>query len=238
MKKSKLTSLISKYSLGGNIESVVWTTKSGNTTVEMVHPTQTLIGSVKLKDSDIPDSRLGIYDTSRLSQMLGGLSEDFDMDINEQNGKPVAIQMKDKTFKMKFVPADVDIIPKAAKIKQLPEFEMRIKLDDEFIDSYIKATKAVSEPVTAFEGDSDITVTIGYSDTTNINNVKFQVENKADESNDSFIATFNTDFLKDVLTANKGLPGVMDISSKGLSRLMFKNEDFDNTYYLVQTSVD
>ena len=218
MKKSNLTSLVEKYSLNGNIESVVWKTTNKNTTVELAHPDKTLIGTVTLKDSDIEDSELGIFDTTKLTQMLSVLESDFMLNIKKIENKPFLIELKDSKFSMNFVPADVDVIPKGASLKQLPPFETEITIDDSFVDSFSKATKALNEGITAFIcNDNSVDVVVGYSSATNVNTVKFNIDPVRTETNTS---RFKTDYLKSVLLCNRGIPGKLEIASKAASKVI------------------
>lgn len=236
MKKQRLTSLIEKYSLSGTIETVTWKTNNKETIIEFTHPDKTLIGKTILKNSDLLDSELGIFDTNKLVQMLSVLNEDINFDILVVNNNPVNIDLKDTNYNLKFVLADASIVPQPAKLKALPEFEITFDVDTDFNSKFLNALKAVPAASVSFKpNNNSIDVIIGYSDTTNTNSIKFSFP--ATCSTDK-TTTFSTEHLKNILTANRGLSGKIGISSHGLMKLDFTDNDFNSEYFLVQASLN
>lgn len=236
MKKSTLTSLIEKYHLAGNIEQVVWKTENGKTTVDLMTPDKTLLGKITLDNTQLENSDLGIYETSKLLQMLGILDSDVDVKLTEVNSKMVSVKMSDRIYDMTFVLADTDIIPKAANLKQLPPMDVVVDIDSTFIDKFLKAFKGVSTEAVAFRTtEGQVEIIVGYSTTLNSNKVKFT--NDAEVNGDIEPIAFNSTHLQQIMVANKGLSGKMEISSKGLMKLTFEGSDFHNEYYSVQQQV-
>ena len=165
------------------------------------------------------------------------MNNDIEFNVVEVNKSPISVDIKDKDYNLKFVLADTAIIPKPATLKQLPKFEVKIDMDAAFTDKFLKALRAVNAASVAFKpNDGNIDVVIGYSATTNSNSIKFN--NTATCTQTDPVTTFACEHLKNVLTANKGLAGSIEISSQGLMKLTFNNVDFDNEYFLVQASLN
>ena len=236
MKKTKISKLISKYALNGTIETVLIKTNNKNTVVEFTHPDKTLIGKTEMKNSDLKDSELGIFDTTKLIQMLGILSEDIDFNVVEVNNNPVNIELKDNSYNLVFVLADSSIIPTAATLKSTPPFEISIDVNNDFVNRFLNALKAVpAESVTFIPSNDTIDVVVGYSSTSNTNKVKFTQKASCSSSTST---TFSTEHLKNILTSNRDCTGKIEISSQGLMKLSFNEPDFDSEYYVVQASLN
>ena len=78
---------------------------------------------------------------------------------------------------------------------------------------------------------------IGFS---NVGTNRVTIPVSVDNAEDCDPISFSAKFFKDVLVANKECSSaVLEVSDKGLSRINFKIDDFDVTYYLVaQDEVD
>ena len=72
---------------------------------------------------------------------------------------------------------------------------------------------------------------INYT-TVNADNISFEVGTTTND--DMSPICFSADKLKEVLVANKGDQGTMNVSSHGLSRIDFTGTDFESNYWLVQ----
>ena len=236
MKKQQLMTFISKYYLGGEIESVVWSTKNKITSVNFTHPDRTLIGNTTLNDSNISDSQLGIFETSKLIQMVSVLDSDINISINEVAGTTINLNIKDDKYNMKFVLADSSVIPKPATMKQLPEFEIEIAVTPEFVANFQNALKAVTSEICAFipKGDT-IDVVLGYSTTINQNNITF---NQAANCKSDEVKMFSSTHLKNILASNKGIDGTILISSNGLMKVNFNSSEFNSEYLLVESQTN
>jgi hypothetical protein len=121
-------------------------------------------------------------------------------------------------------------------LKRLPEFETKIKLDSNFINTFIKGKSALSDVdmFTILKNKSgECEVIIGYS-STNTNRVNIPVS--CDECNIDTPITFNANLFKEVLVANKDCTSaVLHVSSEGLAKVNFKVDDYDSTYHIVAT---
>jgi len=121
-------------------------------------------------------------------------------------------------------------------MKKIPDFQTKIKLNSQFIDSFIRGKSALSESdsFTILNKDGSLQVVIGYS-STNTDRVNIPVETETNGLDGKI--TFNANLFKEVLVANKECTSaVLEVSNDGLARVNFKVDDYDSTYYVVATS--
>ena len=233
MKKELITKFIEKYYLGGTIESVVWISKDKKLGTAFTSEDKTLVGNVRMDESEIEDSTFGIYTTSDLSKILSIMKPDINIKLQGINDKFNSIVLSDGTFNGKFILSDTEIIPKPAKLNKLPNFEMQIKIDKQFIDNFLGAKSAVDTDVFAIKSyDEKIELIMNYS-TINSNNIIYNING---ESTINFNPTaFSAEKVKNILVANKNCDsGMLKISSQGLSEYTFTEKNYQSTYYLIQ----
>lgn len=234
MNKKQLLGLIEKYNLSGTIESVKWVVQNKKLNVDFVSDDKALVGTSELNEFDFEDAELGIYTTSELIKMLAALEDSVTIEPVKIADKFKTLKISDKTFKMQYVLSEPAIIPPAPVLKKLPEFEVSIRVDKEFIDKFIKAKNAISDAESfAVQSMGDETVfTIGYSDQ-NTNRTAFKVS--CQNRTDIGPLLFGIEYMKNVLVANKDADkGVIEISSKGLMRLQFETKEYKSTYFIVK----
>lgn len=238
MQKSLLTSFISKYSLGGAIESVVWEGTEAGLRTKMISDDKSLLGEIELKKSDTPElegKKLGIFKTSQISKLMGVLGDDIDISLNIISDAPKALKMGDKTAKTNYALSDLAIIPNvpALKAENIPsEFEVSIKVNSDFISTFTKAKAALPEVVTfaVHSTAKKVELILGQTDV-NTNTVTLNVEsNKASVIDKLF---FNADLFKEVLLANKEADAEFLISKEGLGKIVYDTKEYKAIYYLV-----
>ena len=59
--------------------------------------------------------------------------------------RAIAIDMSDGEVSLNYMLADLDIIPKAPKLKTIPDTTVVIKIDNDFITKFVRAKNALSE---------------------------------------------------------------------------------------------
>ncbi len=236
MKKELITKFIDKYHLSGTIESVSLISKGGKLGTNFTSEDKTLVGMVRLNESEIEDSSFGIYTTSDLSKILGIMKPDINIKLNGTDDRFNSMTLSDGTFNGKFILSDLDIIPKPAKLNQLPVFEMEIKIDKQFIDNFLSAKSAVDTDIFAIKSyDEKIELIMNYS-TINSNNITYEIKGT---STTNFNATpFSAEKVRNILVANKNCEnGLLKISTQGLAEFSFSEKNFESKYYLIQLSV-
>jgi len=236
MNKQKLTGFVEKYSLGNTIESVPWSIKKNTLSTDFVSDDRTLLGNVTLNSFEIDDAEIGIYNTTQLQKMISVLGSEVTVNLKKADKRAIAIDMTDGDVSLNYMLADLDIIPKAPKLKTLPDTTVVIKIDNDFITKFVRAKNALSESDNFTVISNNITqIIIGESDS-NTNKININVTTEV--SNKMSAISFNANYLKEILAANRDhTDGKMEVCAGGLAILTFSNADYTSKYYLVQTNV-
>ncbi len=237
MDKQKLTGFVEKYSLGNNIEAVKWAISNNSLQTEFISGCKTLLGVVKLNDFQMQDCELGIYNTSQLQKMLSVVGNSIDLKLKMVEERAIGLTITDNDVALNYMLADLDVIPKAPKLKATPEATTRIKITNDFIMKFIKAKNALSDAEHFTVISNTITqIILGHSDN-NSNRININVSAESDSNMDPI--SFNADYLREILAANKdNEEGLMEVSADGLAVLTFKNKEYVSKYYMVQTNVN
>ena len=234
MQKTKLNKFIQKYNLGGNVNSVKWKSNSNKLTTSFVTPDKSLLGEVAVSNFGFEDAELGVYQTDQLQKLIGVLGEDISINLSKFGDKVVSLNVESDAVSVDYVLSDLSVISDPPSLKRLPEFETKIKLDSNFINTFIKGKSALSD-VDMFtivkNKNGGVDVVIGYS-STNTNRVNIPVETETNNINKA--VTFNANLFKEVLVANRECTSaVLEVSNEGLARVNFKVDDYDCTYFIV-----
>lgn len=234
MEKTRINRFVQKYNLAGLVESVKWETKDDVLTTSFISDDKSVLGTVSLKDFGYGSATFGVYDTTKLTKMLGVLSDDIDFDITSTEGKAISLKFKDNSSSVNYMLADLSVIPAVPDLKQLPEFDITINLDDTFINRFIRAKSALADEnnftFTCKDGKGQII--LGYS---NINTNRISIDVDCVCAGDVDEISFSANFLKEILVANKDAKdATLKISSQGLAHISFEVEDYKSDYYLVQ----
>jgi len=248
MKKSLLETFIQKYALGGVINSVNLDSTDGVLSVSGTTQDMQAMAFVKSDKLSLPTGNYSIYDTSQLRSLLGvfGQSDDINVNIETSQDVPIALQIDDHPFntKVKFVLSDPQVIPDAPTITTLPDFNLTIPFDEEFMSRFVKATSALSEVDTftiisgtqqadGHTSNADTTLVIGYTDM-NTTRISLGVESIGSLEKK---LTFSAKYLKDIFLANKDAKtGNIEVSNGGLLSIKFDDGGFVSEYYLVKIS--
>ena len=233
MNKYVLTRFISKYNLNGNVSSVVINSKDDILSTRFITGDKSLLGELKLDNWTFEDANLGVYDTEQFSKLLDVLSDDIEIKLKSFDTKAVALEVSDDYAKVNYMLSDLSVINQPPELKQLPEFQVKIKVDTKFITKFIAGKGALpdTDTFTVVTDNDTVKVVIGYS-AINTNRVTLPVETETFE--DINRVSFNANLFKEVLSANKECESAtLEVSQEGLSRINFKVDEYDVTYYLV-----
>jgi len=235
MEKQKLNRFVSKYNLAGLVESVKWEVKSGVLTTAFISDDKSVLGSVSMTGFESDDAVLGVYDTSKLTKMVSVLGDSVDFSVADVDGRPISLKFKDNSVALNYMLADLSVIPNVPDLKKLPEFDSKIKLDSNFISTFIKAKSALSDENTftfVCNGGSG-KIVIGYSNI-NTNRITIDVDCVC-EGGDKGPISFSATYLKEILTANReAKDATLSISSQGLAHIHFEVDNYTSDYYLVE----
>jgi len=233
MDKYKLTRFIDKYHLGGNVNAVVINSKGDTLSTRFITGDKALLGELEMNSWSFQDTELGVYDTEQLSRLLGVLDDDVSLNLTQSGDKAIALEISDQYSKVNFMLSDKSVINQPPALKGIPEFQLKIKVDTNFIQRFISGKSALpdTDTFTVITSDDGVKLVIGYS-SINTNRVTIPVETETYEDIDN--VSFNANLFKDVLVANKECESAtLEVSEKGLSRINFKVDQYDVTYYLV-----
>ena len=234
MEKTRINRFISKYNLAGLVESVKWDSKEGSLSTNFISDDKSVLGTVTLSEFDFEDSTFGVYDTTKLTKMLSVLSDDVDFDITKTEDKAISLKFKDGSTSVNYMLADLSVIPNVPDLKQLPDFNITIKLDDTFINRFIRAKSALPDEnnFTFTCKNNKGSIILGYSNI-NTNRIKIDVDCTCDSDIEPI--SFSANFLKEILVANKeAKDATLKISSDGLAHISFEVDEYKSDYYLVQ----
>ena len=232
--KKVISDIVSKYSLGNNIEKVKWVVTDNKFTINFINDSKNLVGYVEYrKDIGLKKGDYGIFNTSQLIKCLNILDGDILVDATTSK-----LNMADTNYDIKFNLADPAVIPNVPSIDNSDDWSVSFEVSDEFITRFVKSKDALSELDTftvetrdGFNGE-ELVFTVG----TNITNtIEFTVENAT--INESFEAVpFDSNLLKEILKANRTYhSGEIRINKKGLlDAHLHHGDDLYTGYYLVR----
>ncbi len=223
MNKITLDTFIQKYNLGGNVNSVKWDSDGSTLSTRFISPDKSLLGDLTLAKQTLPEFEVGVYDTPLLSKMLGTLADKVDFNLTKVDNSPVAFHFTDSIMSVDYVLAAIGVIPDVPELKNVPEFNTLVNIDNQFINSFIRGKSALVD-VEHFSVNpiSDI----------NSNRISIKTQSGAVAMTESIV--FNANLFKEVLSANKECSkATLQISNKGLAHIEFNVDDFNAKYWLV-----
>ena len=232
--KKVISDIVSKYSLGNNIEKVKWVITDEKLTIHFINDSKNLVGHVDYrKKIGLKPGDYGIFNTSQLIKCLNILDGDILVDATTSK-----LNLADTSYDIKFNLADPAVIPNVPDVSNTDQPSTSFYVNDEFITRFVKSKDALSELETftvetreGFNGE-ELVFTVG----TNITNtIEFTVENAT--INESFEAVpFDSNLMKEILKANKDYhDGEIHINKKGLLDAHFHcGNDLYTGYYLVR----
>tara|TARA_B100001094_G_scaffold258157_1_gene257884 strand:+ start:229 stop:951 length:723 start_codon:yes stop_codon:yes gene_type:complete len=232
--KKVISDIVSKYSLGNNIEKVKWVITDKKLIIHFINDSKNLVGYIDYrKEIGLKTGNYGIFNTSQLIKCLNILDGDILVDATSSK-----LNLADTNYDIKFNLADPAVIPNVPDINNSDEWSVSFSVSDEFITRFVKSKDALSELDTftvetreGFNGE-ELVFTVG----TNITNtIEFTVEDAV--INESFKPVpFDSNLLKEILKANKDYhSGEIRINKKGLlDAHMYCGENLYTGYYLVR----
>ena len=232
--KKVISDIVSKYSLGNNIERVKWVITDEKLIIHFINDSKNLVGYVDYrKEIGLKPGDYGIFNTSQLIKCLNILDGDILVDATTSK-----LNMADTNYDIKFNLADPAVIPNVPDVSNNEdEWSVVFEANDEFITRFVKSKDALSELETftvetrdGFHGE-ELVFTVG----TNITNtIEFTVEATINESFSP--VPFDSNLMKEILKANRDYhTGEIRINKKGLLDAHFHcGDDLYTGYYLVR----
>ena len=233
--KKVISDIVSKYSLGNNIEKVKWVITDNKFTINFINDSKNLVGYVEYrKDIGLKPGDYGIFNTSQLIKCLNILDGYILVDATTSK-----LNMADTNYDIKFNLADPAVIPNVPDVSNNEdEWSTKFDISDEFITRFVKSKDALSEldtfTIETRDGfdDLELIFTVGTSIT---NTIEFKVDNAV--MNHTFEALpFDSNLMKEILKANRTYhSGEIRINKKGLLDVhLHHGDDLYTGYYLVR----
>ena len=232
--KKVISDIVSKYSLGNNIEKVKWIVTDEGIIIKFINDSKNLVGSIEYrKEIGLKKGDYGIFNTSQLIKCLNILDGDILIDATSSK-----LNIADTNYDIRFNLADPAVIPNVPDVSNTDQLSASFYVNDEFITRFVKSKDALNEletfTIETREGlnGEELVFTVG----TNITNtIEFTVENAT--INESFDPVpFDSNLMKEILKANKDYQdGEIHINKKGLLDAHFEcNDNLFTNYYLVR----
>ena len=243
--KLEFQSVINKYYLDGLIEAVKWEIKDNKLTIKYTSPSKEMLGELTYNNINLPDSTVGISNTSQLLKLISITSGDVLLDYTK-NGKVYSkLIISDNQFTVNYTLADTLTIPKTGTYTGPEEYNLEANMDSDSIGALIKAKSALPESTTVvlkpfenLDGDFQIDFMFG-GDIEYANKVSYYLPNvnRKDAPSD-FIIGFNSDIFREILSANKNADKAkISINLEGLMKLEFEKDNTSSTYYIVKKEI-
>jgi hypothetical protein len=233
MNKHSLNRFIDKYYLSGNCSSVVINSKGDKLSTRFITGDKNLLGELHMTGWNFDVADLGVYNTEQLIKLLAVLSENISMNLTKAGDKAVSLKISDTNSDVNYMLSDLSVISSPPNLKSVPDFEVKIKVDNSFMTKFIagKGALADTDNFTVITDDDGVKIVIGYAEI-NTNRVTLPVETESYDKIEN--VSFNANLFRDVLVANKECESAtLEVSSQGLARINFKIDEYDATYYLV-----
>lgn len=235
--KQTLQSIISKYYLGVN-ESVKWEINNNCLNIDFMTPTKDVIGNVTCLDFELEDSKLAIYDTKKLSNLISICNGDLLLELEKVNALYTKLHISDLNFNLSYALSDPLLINKVGSVN-VPDWVVELTLTPEDIDNIIKAKSALSGVdnmliTTTQNLDGENVVEFVFGDESGHNNkITYQILGDIKETNMKI--PFNSDTFKTILQANKDMEGgSLYLSTMGLMKLEFDSNSIASEYFMVR----
>lgn len=240
MNKYILESFIKKYYLSGINETVKFVVKNTSLTVSSLSDNKLLRTSVELTGfTELPDCEFGVSDTTKLLRMLPVLNEDISFTLQSTDDKVTSVTISDGESDIRYVTSDLQVIPKSGTMKKLPDFQVSILLDKDFVTKYLSAISALQDcPYATFlptkSGSTD--VVIGHNMRgLNTTKVKIKPTLKDTSAGLSRILNFNAAHIKEILHTNKKIDNAtLSVSDLGLAYIETVDDNCTATYCVVE----
>jgi len=252
MEKQKIETFIKKYTLGGTINSVIWRNVGDDLAVTAMTSDKKLFASVQLEKAAtgfISGQDVGILTTDRLKKMLSLMGETvaLTLDVDDKdNTRARKVLVDDGKMLVDYVTSEPSAIDPVPSMKNIPPFDVEIKLTPEFNDKFAKAFSALGDDGALFtvvmsKKTRKLDVVFGYKSTGNSDRIalgEYVTTNTGKDTIKNPIS-FTAKSLKEILSANSDCDdSVLQICDAGLAGVAFNKDGIKSQYYLVKVDVE
>jgi hypothetical protein len=245
MTKLELQSIIEKYHLDGLVENVKWVINKDKTlSIDFMSPSREMIGNVIVSDFPLPESSIGISNTTQLDKLLSITNGTLVLDYIKEGKVITKLLIADSQFNLNYSLADLLTVTKPGSYNGPEEYEVEAELNDEIITALIKAKNALPDcenviiELTNHLSNGLILEFTFNGDIEYANKITYSIPNIQVFTSQEFKVKYSSELLKQVLVCNKGAESsILNLNSNGLMKLAFKhNNTLQSKYYVVAKS--
>ena len=237
MKKSHIVSNIQKYFLGGLSKGVIWNIQNNQAVIEFTTETKDTVGKLFF-NIDLDECEIGINNTDALLRLLSITDEELQLELDtKETGLPTKLRIQDKKYDLDYNLSDSKIIERVPTVQEI-DYDFTFKLNDEFINSFLKAHNALEKTnefslntSTTPQGENVVEIIIGERER-HANKIKFT--EPAEFTTQSDLIPFSALVIREILSANKGSKGTASVSNKGLLKIEFNTDESSVKYFVVR----
>ena len=233
MQKTKITRFIEKYFLGGLVENALWDVKNNVLTTRVDGDGTSFKAMVAMKEFDVEDCQLPVYDTDKLTKLFSVLESDVTLKVQKMDDTPIAVNAKDKDTTITFNLADKDIIPVSGPLKVEPEWTGEFKMDSSAANKFINGCGALSDSVHfTFITTDSVQIVLNYEKNRNVDKVSIPMTTITNDGIEEL--SFASQHLRNMLVANKDAESInIKVSNDGIMEVKCVGSDFMSTYFLL-----
>lgn len=241
MEKQSFVSLINKYYLDGVGEKVRWNVKDKVATIKTFSVTKDMVGIITGK-VELPDSEFVIFDTSKFIKLVGICAQFLTTDIQFEGKIATKLLVADNEYNLEYALANLMLAPQVNFTVEEFESHYSFAINDEFINKWIKAKKALSSAYCSIrqtEGETGpiIEFTLGELEG-HSNKIMFTETPSSHLPNQvPAMLQFNAEYLKSIFDANYGTKGIMHVNNEGAMKLEFESEDGQKASYVILAKI-
>ncbi len=242
IEKNHLQSIISRYYLGGLIESVKWEIQNNTLNIAFMSPNKDMIGELECNEFPIEDCELAIFNTTQLNKLLGVTSGQLLISPIKTNKVYTKLTLQDVSFTVEYSLADPLMIQSPGTINEPDKYDVSAAMEPNDVLAFTKAASAIpnNELVTlkateSIHGNPILEFIFGEKMEFS-NRITFTVEAQHSIIEGHKIP-FNSNMLREIFHNNKGASSTsIKFTQEGLLKLEFefKEENTKTTYFVVR----
>tara|TARA_Y100000114_G_scaffold32932_1_gene28311 strand:+ start:2248 stop:2973 length:726 start_codon:yes stop_codon:yes gene_type:complete len=236
--KNQLSSVISKYYLNGLNNQVKWRIKDNTLTIYAGEAGR--VCKVVANNFPLEDAELGVFDTNKLNKLLSITNGDLIITLEKMKAIYTKMHIQDSSYDLTYSLADTLILGKNTWYDDPDDWDVDINLEQEDVDSLIKAKNALSEVDTMListttDFDSNKICEFLFGDNTGFSNkITYQIQGGTIK-NSSLSIPFNSDIFKDILNNNKDQDKCnLKLSNTGILKIVFESENIKSEYFVAR----
>lgn len=235
MKKIIFETIINKYLINDDIDSVLITVQDSVIKIPFMMPSASVLGYVQYDDFQAPDFEFGLCNHSNFLKNVKIMSDNFEIIADDDK-----LYLKDAYISVEYfsqIKETISYLDKIDSIYELDEhsFDVSYIFDKEFVNKFIKIAS-----VDKYEVQDTFTLKENKKDSSKfelkmgkLSKIKFEIDaHRLTQTNSKDIIIGTKDF-ESILSKNKDLVEGYLYFKEGMIKLAFINqEDIKSTYFM------